>query len=102
MAAATNSSNAVILQKLIDLETSIKRVEDKVDSIDKRVHAIECNDARSESVVVTVKDHEDRLRALEKLAPAMRVVVWIAGVLGVSVIGLIWALITGQAVLAFK
>jgi hypothetical protein len=51
---------------------------------------------------VTVGDHEDRIRALEKLAPAMRVVVWIAGVLGVSVIGLIWALITGQAVLAFK
>jgi hypothetical protein len=102
MAAITSTSNAVILQKLIDLETSIKRVEDKVDQIDNRVQAIERNDARSESVVLKVEDHEDRLRALEKLAPTMRVVVWIAGVLGVSVIGLIWALITGQAVLAFK
>ena len=102
MTAAVGTSNAVLLQKLISLEASIKRVEDKVDSIDKRVQAIECNDARSESVVVTVGDHEDRIRALEKLAPAMRVVVWIAGVLGVSVIALLWALITGQAVLAFK
>ena len=102
MAAATGGSYAVVLQKLIDMEASIKRVEDKVNSIDSRVQAIECNDARSESVVVTVKDHEDRHRSLEKLAPAMRVVVWIAGVLGISVIALIWGLITGQAVLAFK
>jgi hypothetical protein len=28
--------------------------------------------------------------------------VWIAGVLGVSVIGLIWTLITGQASILFK
>lgn len=100
--ATAGTSNAAILQKLIDLEASIQRVENKLNSIDSRVQAIERNDARAESVVLKVEDHEDRLRCLEKLAPAMRVVVWIAGVLGVSVIGLIWALITGQAVIAFK
>jgi len=100
--ATAGTSNAAILEKLINLEESIKRVESKVNSIDNRVQKIEINDARAESVVEKVDDHEGRIRALEQLAPAMRVVVWIAGVLGVSVIALIWALITGQAVLAFK
>lgn len=99
---ATGTSNAVILQKLVTLEASIKRVEDKLNSIDDRVQAIERNNARSEAVVIKVDDHEERIRCLEKLAPAMKVVIWVAGVLGVSVIALIWALITGQAVLAFN
>ena len=100
--AAAGINNAAILQKLIGLEASIQRVENKVDSIDNRVQTIERNDARAESVVLKVEDHEDRLRCLEKLAPAMRLVVWIAGVLGVSVVTLIWALITGQASILFK
>ncbi len=100
--ATAGTSNAAILQKLIDLEASILRVENKLNSIDDRVQAIERNDARSEAVVLKVDDHESRLRCLEKLAPAMRIVIWVAGILGVSVIALIWAMITGQAVLAFK
>jgi len=100
--ATAGTSNAAILQKLINLEASIQRVESKVNSIDDRVQAIERNDVRAESVVEKVDDHEKRIRVLEQLAPAMRVVVWIAGVLGVSIITLIWALITGQASILFK
>ena len=102
MAAASGTSYAVILDKLVSMEAAIKRVEDKLESIDCRVRDIEKEDVRSESVAETVEDHEDRIRELEKLAPAMRVVLWIAAVLGVSVIALLWALITGQAVLAFN
>ena len=102
MATTSGSSNAVIIQKLISMEASIKRVEDKLDAIDCRVQTIERDEVKTKAVIEVVDDHEDRIRQLEKLAPAMRVVVWIAGVLGVSVIALIWGLITGQAVLAFK
>jgi len=102
MATTSGSSNAVILQKLISMEASIKRVEDKLDAIDCRVQTIERDEVKTKAVIEVVDDHEDRIRSLEKLAPAMRLVVWIAGVLGVSVVTLIWALITGQAVLAFK
>ena len=49
----------------------------------------------------TLDDHEERIKQLERLAPAMRVVIWIGGALGVSVVALIWALITGQAVVVF-
>ncbi len=102
MATTSGSSNAVILQKLISMEASIKRVEDKLDAIDCRVQTIERDEVKTKAVIEVVDDHEDRIRELEKLAPAMRAVVWIAGILGVSVVTLIWALITGQAVLAFK
>lgn len=44
-----------------------------------------------------VEDHEKRLDALEELAPAIRIVIWLGAVLGVSILGLIWALITGSA-----
>jgi septal ring factor EnvC (AmiA/AmiB activator) len=101
MTATTNNS-AVILQKLETLEASIKRVENKLDSIDCRVQTIERDEVKTESMVATVEDHEDRIRVLERLAPAMRVVVWIAGILGVSIVALIWALITGQASVLFK
>lgn len=63
--AMTGTSNTAILQKLIDLETSIQRMENKLNSIDDRVQTIERNDARAESVVLKVDDHESRLRSLE-------------------------------------
>lgn len=36
-----------------------------------------------------------RLQELEKLAPVTKVVLWIGAALGVSIIGLIWGLLTG-------
>jgi hypothetical protein len=102
MAAATGTSNAVILQKLVTLEASIKRVEDKLDSIDCRVQTIERDEVKTKTVINTVEDHEGRIRELERLAPAMKIVIWVATVLGVSVIALIWAMITGQAGIIFK
>jgi len=49
-----------------------------------------------------VNDHELRLDAIEKLMPAMRAVLWIGSALGVSVLALIWSLITGQAQVIFR
>ncbi len=40
--------------------------------------------------------------ALEKLAPTIKIVVWLGAVLGVSMVGLIWSLITGVATITFR
>lgn len=81
---------------------SVKRMELKLDDLVEKVQCLEKDNVKNDGVETTVKDHEKRLRELEKLAPAMRVVIWIAGALGLSVIGLIWGLITGQITLLMK
>ena len=48
-----------------------------------------------------MEDHEIRMRDIEKLVPALRAVMWVGAALGVSVIGLIWAMITGQVSVVF-
>ena len=45
-----------------------------------------------------IEDH----RKIEKIWPAYQVIMWISGVLGISIISLIWALITGRAELIIK
>lgn len=99
---AATVSNAVILQKIEGLGESITRMEKKLDSFDCRVQEVEKAIVRNNVVVNTVEDHEERIRKLEKLEPAIKVVIWIAGLLGASVIGLIWSLITGSAQVIFK
>ena len=81
---------------------SVKRMELKLDDLVEKVQCLEKDNVKNDGVETTVKDHEKRLRELETLAPAMRVVIWIAGALGLSVIGLIWGLITGQITLLMK
>jgi hypothetical protein len=95
-------STAVLLQQLQSLGESMARMEKKLDAVDCRVQTIEKDNVRKDAVVEKVEDHEARLRELEKLAPAMRVVIWVAGLLGASMIALIWALITGSAQILFR
>lgn len=78
------------------------KIQTKLEVIDGKIQALEREDVKNYNVAKSVDDHETRIRELEKLAPAMRVVIWIAAVLGVSVIALVWGLITGQASLLFK
>lgn len=55
-----------------------------------------------ESVRLKVVDLQKRMRVVEALAPAIRLVMWVGAALGVSVVALIWALITGQAQVMFR
>jgi seryl-tRNA synthetase len=48
------------------------------------------------------KDLETRMKRLEELYPAIKTIIWIGAVIGVSIIALIWSLITGQAQLILK
>ena len=80
---------------------ALQRLEGKIDCLVDKVQDLEKDGVKNEAVGKTVEDHEERIRNLEKLAPAMKVVIWIAGALGLSVIGLIWGLLTGQISLVF-
>ena len=96
------ASIAVVLEKLEMIDKNQVRAEGKIYSLDCKIRALEQDKAKRESMAVTVDDHEKRIRELEKLAPAMRAVIWLAGVLGVSVVALIWGLITGDIMLVYK
>jgi len=61
--------------------------------------------ARSGLLDRTVEDVDrlyKRMAAVERLLPALRAVMWIGAALGVSVMALIWSLITGQAQVIFR
>jgi 2-oxoglutarate dehydrogenase complex dehydrogenase (E1) component-like enzyme len=88
-------TNAMILE-------AIQKLESKIDCLGEKIQKLERDNVKNENVAEVVDDHEKRLRELEKLAPAMKAVIWIAGVLGLSIIGLIWGLITGTITLVFK
>lgn len=98
----TGPTIAVILEKLKTIEENQSRMESKIDQLDCKIQALEKDNVKKDSMATTVDDHEKRIRELEKLAPVMRGVLWISGVLGVSVVALIWALITGTASIVFK
>jgi len=46
--------------------------------------------------------HDDRIEAVEKMAPALRILSWVGTALAGSIIALIWAIITGRADVVFK
>jgi hypothetical protein len=60
--------------------------------------------ARSGLLDRTVEDVNrlyKRIAAIERLIPVLRAVMWLGAALGVSVMALIWAMITGQAQVIF-
>ena len=50
----------------------------------------------------TVEELEKRMKRLEELYPAIRIIMWVGAIIGTSIIVLIWSLITGQASIVFK
>jgi len=48
------------------------------------------------------KELEKRMGEIEKLVPAIRAVMWVGAALGLSIVGLIWSLVTGQVQLIFR
>ena len=73
--------------------------------VEKRVRAVEtlcaAHLAKSGAVDEMLEDHEMRLRAIEELAPLLKVNQFILMGLGGSLIALIWGLLTGQVTVAF-
>ena len=43
-----------------------------------------------------------RMREVERIAPVVKVIMWVGSLIGASIIGLIWSLIAGQASIVFS
>lgn len=52
-------------------------------------------------VLVALLDFDHRMQAVEKQTPYVKMILSVASVLGLSLIGLLWALITGRADIIF-
>jgi hypothetical protein len=52
-------------------------------------------------VLATLLNIDARVRDIEKIAPVVRVMLWVGAAIGASIVGLIWSLITGQAAIVF-
>lgn len=89
---------AYLTQVLAKLE---RRDENQEKQIQERVLFCAARSPLLDQTVGELAALRMRVKELEKLAPAMRAVIWIGGVLGVSVLALIWAIITGQAQIIF-
>lgn len=95
----------------------LDRVENKVDDVNTKVDGLkdDINTSKIEEAKTHVKqeaqlqqhekkinDHEKKISEFSKLVPFIQGWMWLAAILGASVVALIWSLITGQAVLVIK
>lgn len=77
---------------------------------EKRINKLEVNDGKQDGCISELnKDMEKYMKLTDDLqkvvivsGQAINLGKWILGLLGVSVMGLIWSLITGQATILFK
>ena len=114
-------SVAVLEERMTNLQTDITQIGCNVSTLvtgfqDFRHKYVEEHAkvvSRTEAHDITLVDHKKRIEELEKeyrklldmitpLIHTNKIVVWIGAVLGLSVLGLIWSIITGQVVLVFK
>jgi uncharacterized protein involved in exopolysaccharide biosynthesis len=112
LAVLTRSSQSVevlvrevreeIRETFKEFRVSLKTTRGDVDEL-KLNCAVRCQqvDAQEKDVEKVGSRLEALEEEMEKLAPAVRIVIWVGGALGVSVVALIWALITGQAQVIF-
>jgi len=123
MPAATGQTRAVAVleERLSNLQSDITQIGCNVSTLITGFHDFRNTYVSEHAKVVsrteahgeTLIDHKKRIEELEKeykklldmitpLIQTNKVVVWIGAVLGMSVLGLIWAIITGQVTLLFK
>jgi predicted RNase H-like nuclease (RuvC/YqgF family) len=106
-------SNAVLAEKIDNLQTSINELKDTLRQLDGEQRQSELDAVRDHTRIEGKADaannrldiHSRRLEKVERDLPnlilAYRIMATVGGVLGVSVIALIWSLITGQAHITF-
>jgi len=94
-----------------------KDVMDRIDEISKEIKQIAtmynsqqitcaARGQQMKTVEEQAIDHEQRIKAIErateKAMQAINLITWIGAAFGILIIGLLWALFTGQAELIFK
>lgn len=66
------------------------------EKLEERLRSIETSCAARIATLESVKDHEARIREIEKLTPALRAALWALTALAGSAMVFIWSLITNQ------
>lgn len=95
-----NSSDLARIEKAMG--DGFAKLEGLIGKIDDRLRSMETGEAGAHGILNTrlttmdgqLKDHEKRLDAIEKYLPAMRIMIWVGGIVSLSVIALIWAILT--------
>lgn len=113
MTASAGSISA--LQAQIDalgvrMDKNFDEIKVMMHDFGERVRSIETKEAgcapllnaRLDAAWRTIDEHGKRIKDIEKLMPILNAVLWVGTFLGVSIIALIWSLITGQATVVFK
>lgn len=114
-------SVAVLVERLSNMQTDVTEICANIGALVtgfqefRQLYLLEHASVvnRTEAHEKTLVDHGRKLEELEKdykklyemitpLIHTNKIVVWIGAVLGLSVLGLIWSIITGQVVLVFK
>jgi hypothetical protein len=80
----------------IDRESRIKAIERQVNANEATMPPWRAD------VNTSLDDHACRLKEIEKLMPWLKVFIWVSSALGISVIGLVWSIITGHASVVFR
>ena len=104
--------NAVILERIDNLRSDIAELKTQVTCINDNQYRFEKTYVERHAEVVTMaeknKERLDKLepqvdRLIESIKPWVfqsRIIAWLAGIFGASVIALIWAIITHQVTIA--
>ncbi len=115
-----STDNDVLVERVDAVIESQTEIKEMILRLDDRLRAIEREqvvehvklEAKADAAHRRLDEHEKRISANEAsinalkdliapLVTANRIMTWIGGALGISVIALIWALITGQAHILF-
>jgi hypothetical protein len=92
----TTTKQADLMAAGLDRETRLKAIE-------RQNYATEATlPLWRVDVNTSLDDHALRLKDIEKLMPWLRVFIWVSSALGISVISLVWSIITGHANIVFR
>lgn len=95
---------AVLQTQLTNIAGSILELKDMMQDFNNRLQVLEKNeigcravaDGRIDAAHRRLDSLESKFKELEKFLPVLKVMGWLAGVLGVLVVTLLWAIFTGQ------
>jgi hypothetical protein len=109
MTGSPRITNAVLLERLEMVRCDVSEARGKIDKlIDERTsNAVQHKELKDKLETVSGRaqknsiDIEELTKVVERLTVPIRILGWIAGLIGAAVIGLLWMIFTHQIVLVF-
>lgn len=92
------------------MQAGFDKMEKLIGGLDVRLRNLEITEAACRSTQESklgameklITDHDNRLDVIEKSMPAVRALIWLGGIVSLSVIGLIWGILTHTITIAVK